>query len=352
MKQVKAFQGLKTIACLIVFFSHCNGLLNIPLGRMGAVGVEIFIVLSGFLVELRYRENIAPMLQLITGYTKRKVAGFYWLHIVTMLLALAPTLLGWAVESPALQEIKECGYKVLANIFLVQSWIPNSAYYFSLNSVAWYLSTSVMMYVCTPMFHACIQKLATVKHKAMLIVVIFAGQLLLARHLQSSGYLHAVVYVHPLVRIWDYMTGMLLGAIIKEKKVQTTILRGTVCEVAVLVWLFVCLFAGVPDAYYYVTWSAPMAWCIILVFCQESGIISRFLSTRPMRFVGDISLEMFMIHLLVIRYWGYILWIVRKILHTEIHGVISTACVFLISVGAAWILHTVGAVLSKRKVRS
>lgn len=351
MKRFSAFQGLRTIAFALIFFSHSCGFLNMASGGIGAVGVEIFIVLSGFLVEYHFKDSGLPVVRQSAAYAKKKLVKFYWLHILTMILALARIILGWAVDGFSLQNAKELGLKIASNLLLVQSWIPDRNFYFSLNAVAWYLSTSMLMYFCAPLLHRWINKLSAAKMKCFLILAIYLIQLVVAYQMRASEYLHAVIYIHPMVRIFDFAVGMLLGSVYKQKTKPMPKQWGSILEIAAILYLaaVVNLFAKVPEAFCYVALSAPMAWVLIYVFAFEQGVISGVLSIKPMISLGNISLELFMIHLLVIRYWGYIRWIFRTILYRDIDGRISILCTAAISVFAAWILHGIGTKLHNRR---
>ncbi len=333
---------MRAIACLLVLCSHCNGLLNIPSGGIGAIGVEIFIVLSGFLVEVHFQDSDVPILKQAHTYTKKKLCKFYWLHVLTMLIALTQYFVGWVVETPELNEVKDCAIKVIVNLLLVQSWIPDSSYYFSLNGVSWYLSTSIVLYFSAPFLHRCIQKINSTKQKNYLILGVFALQIVIAQRMAGSEYLHAIIYIHPLVRIFDFITGMLLGSIYKNSKDGFRLAHRDWLEKVSLVSLAgtILLFPKVPEAFSYVVLSAPTAWLLICSFTQDKGAFSRLLSSSVPTFIGDISFEIFMVHRLVISYWEYVQWISRRIMHKDILGSISVVCVFAISVAAAQVLHT------------
>ena len=82
-------QGLRGYAICMIFISHCNLMLNVD-GRnvtdyLGALGVSVFIMLSGYLSVLNYRVNENSD---IKSYFKRKFLKFYPLHIITLLVAL------------------------------------------------------------------------------------------------------------------------------------------------------------------------------------------------------------------------------------------------------------------------
>ena len=82
-------QGLRGYAICLIFISHCNLMLNGD-GRnvtdyLGALGVSVFIMLSGYFSVFHCRVNKNSD---IKSYFKRKFLKFYPLHIITLLVAL------------------------------------------------------------------------------------------------------------------------------------------------------------------------------------------------------------------------------------------------------------------------
>ena len=121
--------------------------------------------MSGFLMEVNAKDRDGSLIRQCVDCARKKLRKFYWLHILTMILALVPILLKWIIQVPTQQMVLETVKKIAANVFLVQSWIPDSSYYFSMNAVTWYLSTSMVMYLLFPMFHKWIRQMVKIKTK-------------------------------------------------------------------------------------------------------------------------------------------------------------------------------------------
>ena len=78
-------QGLRFYAFMLIFLNHSYGYLGISkVFDFGARGVEIFFVLSGFLVAYNYADkDLDSSLKGSLIYMLRKVKKFYVLHIIT-----------------------------------------------------------------------------------------------------------------------------------------------------------------------------------------------------------------------------------------------------------------------------
>lgn len=134
--KIESFQALRAIAIFMIFLSHCNSLwiadgVN-KLDCLGAPGVSLFIILSGFLTAYSYdwSSKAVPL----KNRLKKKINKFYILHVGTLIIAI-PFTISLLEENSALWS-----EAFLANVSLIQAFIPLKQIYFSFNAVSWYLS--------------------------------------------------------------------------------------------------------------------------------------------------------------------------------------------------------------------
>lgn len=190
----RSVQGLRAIAFLLIFLSHTFG----RLGWWGAFGVSIFIVLSGYLETKHHlNDNIEIM-----SFVKKKIRKIYPLHI-RMLIFAVPLSLG--ILSRRYGVIKLLA-QVFFNITIMQSWIPMSAIYYSLNAVSWYLTLVVFFALITPMLMKWLRKskisVVGITVIALICLDFFIGYLSMS--LPSS---HWIAYVCPVTRAFDFIIG-------------------------------------------------------------------------------------------------------------------------------------------------
>ena len=109
-----SIQGLRAIAFLAIFISHV-GFNN--LGGLGAWGVSVFFVMSGFLMMNNYiKKNKNPEFGL--KFAWNKIKKLYPLHILIMLFAARLDLY---LNGNMSKTIFDMGIHTL----LIQTWIPN-----------------------------------------------------------------------------------------------------------------------------------------------------------------------------------------------------------------------------------
>lgn len=140
-KKIKAFQGLRAIAIVAIFISHAGiG----PFGCLGAWGVSVFFVLSGFLMMYNYlQRDTDPTFGVLFAY--RKIKGLYPLHFLMMIVAMLYIILTKTKTIETL--VKAFPF----HLTLTQIWIPIPEYYATFNGVSWYLSATVFLYFCFPL---------------------------------------------------------------------------------------------------------------------------------------------------------------------------------------------------------
>ena len=92
--KISQIQGLRAIAILGVFISHTAGYfsddlgmwINAP-GRLGAMGVATFFIISGFLYSQKNIEIKSSTLGVAILNAWSKVRKLYWLHLLTLVVA-------------------------------------------------------------------------------------------------------------------------------------------------------------------------------------------------------------------------------------------------------------------------
>jgi peptidoglycan/LPS O-acetylase OafA/YrhL len=148
----RALTGLRGIAALLVlmhhFFLHFGGDLGIPLLsgvlRRGYLGVDLFFVLSGFVISMVYGRWFGAavpgrtLAARIGTFLLRRVARIWPLHVVVVLV-----LIGLAAAG-------QHGFSVrfsLVNLALVQGWGISG----EINPPAWSISAELLAYLLFPL---------------------------------------------------------------------------------------------------------------------------------------------------------------------------------------------------------
>ena len=150
--RLNSLTGLRWVAAVLVFLFHLGyvggttGLgIHSVVGRAGHAGLSFFFILSGFVLTWGAR----PGEKARTFWRGRFVKIFpnHWVtFLVTALLMLAA---GEALFSGP----------TLANLFLMQTWVPNLDYWISMNAPSWSLTCEVFFYALFPLLLWAINKI-------------------------------------------------------------------------------------------------------------------------------------------------------------------------------------------------
>lgn len=147
LQKLNPLQGLRFLGFLLIFLNHAGWLLcSEKYFDFGACGVEIFFVLSGYLVAYNYRNaEFAYDLKSSFLYMLSKAKKFYFLHFLTFLIVLFHMERhGFKYPSGLSGFIRD----VFLNITLLKSWYDPAK--FTFNGVTWFLSCILFIYLCVP----------------------------------------------------------------------------------------------------------------------------------------------------------------------------------------------------------
>lgn len=271
---IATLQSLRFVFVLLIFLSHFAYGSFQALDAGGDCGVAFFFLLSGFTLSLGYDESLRNGSFRYKTFLCRRLRKIYPLHLLCLLFFLLAS--GCTLDG-----------KVALNALLLQSWIPDANYYFSCNSVSWFLSTLLFCYFLFPLAwrHASTKGLA-------LLLAVYAVVCWLIPYDQVN----AILYVHPLVRFVDFYMGIVLYRLYAKHAGTGGMPSWVEWGLVVLLLLSLAVYP-VVDAKFR---NAPMYWIVLVpfiwVFAQARGPVSHLLSTCPMLWLGSLSMPVFLTH--------------------------------------------------------
>lgn len=209
---IRSLQSLRALAIISIMLSHCFFLEGCLPSGLGPTGVSVFICLSGFLTYLSFKDKTVTLdIKCVAKRTMSKMRKFYPLHIATFVLALPFVIATVTGKDVFVHD----AMKGIANLALVQSWIPIRSVYFSYNAVSWFLSTYLFFIVISPLFMKGIRRVAASKSPlraaAVLLIAMVLCEFGLAYFFGHASYVHWILYVFPVTRSLDFAIGMLVA---------------------------------------------------------------------------------------------------------------------------------------------
>ena len=307
-RRLDALTGLRFFAAAAIVLHHLPGTFGLQPGYHGdarlAQGVSVFFVLSGFV--LRYAYPALPTAADVRGFLVARIARIWPLHVLTLMAAV------WLKGFQDLPTF-------LANLFLLQSWIPQAKYFFGYNGVSWSISTELAFYLFFPVlilrfaqdWYWKLLAFATLTFAIALFVAsmdvpLFDGN-------RDAVVMQGFVMTNPLARMFEFVLGMACAHLWLKTDPRGGFAVWTIVELlAVLFLLFnvtlilKSLAPHLPQHKIVIFWMAlvaspalPVA-ILLPVLATGRGLVSAFLSHPVVRFLGDASFAIYMTHQLML----------------------------------------------------
>lgn len=320
-KQILSLQALRAVAFLGIFLEHVNSPVRWP-----AIGVSVFFVLSGFLMEYRYAgKDLSCSIPENLRFSARKISKLYPLHILTMCLAVIRELAVFLSEGTLAQNVRLLLCNIGLNTVLLQAWVRRIGICASLNGVAWFLSAMVFLYFTFPYICRWIEA----KRNSTLLTVCSLGLLLQAaltvaamKYLgRSNNTYNWFTYFFPLYRLGEFGIGACLGKFYlsrlsrRDDAPQGISAAWSVAEIlltAITVLLYGWAGTSVDSPILGALHNNTLPYILpavgwVYLFVRKQGIITNLLCNQVLIALGNLSPDMFLIHAIVTSYTEWIL---------------------------------------------
>ena len=284
---IETLQSLRIVFALTVMLAHFS-YAGIE-GKSTGVGPMFFMLMTGVVMSRSYGPKIRNGSFRFGSYLLRRFFKFYPLHLlclVSILLIRHNTLTSTDYLS------------ILPNALLLQSWIPDANYYFSMNGVSWYLSDLLLFLLLFPFLYRWIGKMGD-KALGRTAILLLAGYVGYVSFVQTDD-LNYWLYIFPPVRMLDFIWGMMIWRLYELHPAWGRLRRPTSVELllAVLVVLTIVLYP------LHERWHVALIhWFVlipvVLIFMQGDqygGWLSCFLKTRTMVWLGGLTLDTYLLH--------------------------------------------------------
>lgn len=284
--------GLRAIAVSPVVLFHAG----LQTFSGGYVGVDIFFVISGYLItSLLLKENRSRSFSIITFYDRRIRRIFPALFAVMLLSALAG---GW-LQTPA--DFQQFGQSVIAtslfssNVFF---WWK-AGYFDSASDVkpllhTWSLGVEEQFYIFFPVLLFVLYRWYSERGKYLLVLLALFSFILSVYAVETRP--SAAFYLAP-TRAWELLLGSLL-AFDLFPEFNSRILREVGSLFGFGFILFSVLTYSQNSAFPGLRALPPCAGAALIIHSGASGVsyIRNALSIRPIVFVGLISYSLYLWH--------------------------------------------------------
>ena len=314
-ERVASLTGIRAVAALLVMATHAayttgkytHGYVGLVYSRM-EIGVPIFFVLSGFLlfgpwVKAVATDDASPSVRRYAWHRVRRIMPAY---AVTVLVAYA--VYHWRTAGP------NPGHSLIGlfrNLTLTQIYTDNYLYSYLHQGLTqmWSLAVEAAFYVALPaMAYLLLVMLCRRRWRPGLLLAGLGGLALL-----SPAWLiivHTTDFLPDAARLWlpTYLVWFIGGMVLAALQPLGVRAYALACvPLAVICYFIVSTpIAGAPttspaelrEALVKTGFYAVIATLMVAPLALgDRGVYARLLASRPMVFLGEISYEIFLIHL-------------------------------------------------------
>jgi len=318
--EIKALTGLRIVAAVWVVLFHFRPLLRdaapgfldalTPVLNCGAQGVDLFFILSGFVLTWNYLDRMGG------SWSTRATLHFLWLrlarvwpvYLATLHLAALWVIFTLHVGHVPSQEIyRFTAISYVRQVLLVQLWFQPFFDNSSWDGPAWSISAEWLAYLLFGLLVLVIFRMARATRARSLIWLAVAASLPPVVSLLVTGQFYTPWSWLPRI-VMQFTAGALVAAAVSRLQLTD---RGR----RVAGWASVLLMAGVVGFLYWsdahplhgVTDTGGLVDILfvplVMTLAIGTGSLPALLSTRVMVYGGQVSFCLYMVHELVHTSW-------------------------------------------------
>jgi peptidoglycan/LPS O-acetylase OafA/YrhL len=301
---VPALTGLRAFAALWVLALHMSWIVAalLPgwpsavltvLARPGFLGVDVFFVLSGFIISYNYAAVFDD------GFDLRRWGRFLWARLAriypvhaVILVALAIAVLGLGFGRGGEIEERRWSIGALAQSFLlIHAWTGETDVW---NGVSWSISSEWLAYLCFPLLSFLAVVLTRASRLRAAWVAVFVLTALPALRQTFATSLNDIVPMPPLQILAEFLAGCVTYRLFERRARSPRVFSNP----GPLLVALVAVSAGLAH------WGVTAFWAVVFVppmllgIARHEGFLSRVLSHPAAVYWGKVSFALYMTHYL------------------------------------------------------
>ena len=304
--EIRPLTGIRGLAALsVVVYHYKTDLLALlpslslfnPLIDRGGIGVDIFFVLSGFVISYVYKiDKVSLDLRGYAGFLVNRIARIYPNYLFCFMLLFLMVCCDRFVGDyfSAIKHITSAIDYPFSGIFwhlsMLQAWPFVPAKWSNWNSPAWSVSAEWFAYLFIFPLSAWMLAKSAIRNFSALAIIVLLTFFIAFRYTAfvSVNNLYFVLQVSS-----EYLTGCFVYLYYLRNKNVVTKYSGSLDFVFIVFLLAIWFSERLPLSSYCIFFSIPL---LIIFLTQEKSILSRILATDIMCYLGRISYALYLVH--------------------------------------------------------
>ncbi|MGN7614310.1 acyltransferase family protein [Magnetococcales bacterium HHB-1] len=292
IKKIDSLTGIRAFASYWVILFHASAFYTFDhpaintLVLNGGLGVDLFFVLSGFILSLIYAPRLKNGLNIkaYKTFIIKRLARIYPLHLATLLGYVLLIFIAQRINYQPNPDYFFDGYHALLNLLLVHGW--NLSLGPSWNAPSWSISAEWFAYLF--LFPLCMNIL----RRQVLLIPLLLVILFWALYDTLAGFFHVgITFEGGVLRIIpEFLAGYLLYRLTPFLK--RIPYMGTIALIAGFALLMYLPYKGELNR------IIPLIFMLIIYGVYQENHLSRRLFANPVTlFLGEISYAVYLVHL-------------------------------------------------------
>jgi peptidoglycan/LPS O-acetylase OafA/YrhL len=329
--ELRPLTALRFFGAALVFVYHCPATSDFGVRYgLGPAGVGFFFVLSGFILMYAYRNIFRAGVAWtpVRDFYAARIARVYPAYVLASVIAV-PVLFAfgdvqWNVSTPLVR-----GLAFVAQMLVIQAWIPIGTICLGINSPAWTISTEAFFYAVFPVLaHSFLRIFGRVSGWKIIAGAALVWGVPTAIFLVPHAVSEYVSYVFPPIRLIDFAVGMLAAVFfLTQSPSGVRRVPWTAVEAAAIgfVAASIALSPLLPAVVKYALYLIPALSILIVSAAYGAGLFSRLLAHPVFVYLGRISFAFYLLHWLVIDGFRHTHGLSRPLLFAATFAVILAA---------------------------
>ena len=301
-KYLRELDGLRGLAILFVLFYHSKIIIfNTPFFQGGFIGVNIFFVISGFLVGSIFLEKIKLNLNLdLVHFLQRRVRRLVPALTVSVMISLI--IFFYNMKSSDLAELAKSS---IMSIFFVSNFFFNNFQYGDLGVLykpllhTWSISLEMQFYIFSIFIFFILAKLNNKRHLTIIITIIITSFI----YSQFYENFFKDKYYNFIARLYELFVGIITSYLVFDKKKKYSINfinnnQNLFSFAGLLLIFFSAIFLNEQSKYISLKIFLPVLGTFLIIYFidDKKNYINRILRFKPFVLIGLISYSLYIYH--------------------------------------------------------
>lgn len=314
MKYRLEIDAFRAIAVLAVIIFHLNP--NYLPG--GFIGVDIFFVISGFLITSLIEKQIENNNFKFIDFYVRRIKRLLPLFFSVIFFSL---IAGYFILFPGIYR-KFAGDAIASNFFLANFKFSVSGNYFDEDKInpilhLWSLAVEEQFYLVFPVFYVLIYR-CLYKYRVYVLSIVLIVSLLLAEYMSSTPKYENYSYFLLPTRMWELLSGCLL-AITSPNPIKKY--NSIISWSGMLLFIIGLFVIKESSTFPGLITLIPIIGIVFMIAGGNHGF-AKILSNKLFLFLGGISYSLYMLH------WPFIIYL--KVLYPNLEFDALYSIVFIV----------------------